>query len=80
VDEERGLVMAAAFIDHAGRLREYALTDGRVLQSTIFRRPHSYCLLETFKIRGGKIQQVEAVFTTVPYRMPSPWAHGPASR
>ena len=80
VDEERGLVMAAGFIDHAGRLGEYTLTDGRVVQSTIFRRPHSYCLLETFKIRRGKIQQVEAVFTTVPYRMPSPWAHGPASR
>jgi hypothetical protein len=80
VDEERGLVMAAGFIDHAGRLGEYTLTDGRVVQSTIFRHPHSYCLLETFKIRGGKIQQVEAVFTTVPYRMPSPWAHGPASR
>ena len=80
VDEERGLVLAAGFIDHAGRLGEYTLTDGRVVQSTIFRHPHSYCLLETFKIRSGKIQQVEAVFTTVPYRMPSPWAHGPASR
>ena len=30
-------------------------------------------LLEAFKIRGGKIQQVEAVFITVPYNMPSPW-------
>jgi hypothetical protein len=80
VDEERGLVMAAGFIDHAGRLGEYTLTDGRVVQSTIFRHPHSYCLLETFKIRGGKIQQIEAVFTTVPYRMPSPWTDDPASR
>ena len=80
VDEERGLVMAAAFIDHAGRLGDYTLTDGRVVKSTPYRHPHSFCLLETFKIRGGKIQRIEAVFTTVPYRMPSPWAHGPASR
>jgi hypothetical protein len=73
VDAERGLVMAAGFIDHAGRLGAYKLSDGRPATSTIFRHPHSYCLLETFKIRGGKIQQVEAVFTTVPYNMPTPW-------
>jgi hypothetical protein len=73
VDEERGLVMAAGFIDHEGRVGDYKLSDGRTATSTIFRHPHSYCLLETFKIRAGKIQQVEAVFTTVPYNMASPW-------
>jgi hypothetical protein len=73
VDRERGLVMAAGFIDHEGRLGDYKLSDGRAATSKTFRRPHSYCLLETFKIRGGKIQQVEAVFTTVPYYMPTPW-------
>ncbi len=72
VDPERGLVMAGAFIDHSGRLGDYTLTDGRKGVS-VYRRPHSFCLLETFKIRDGKIQQVEAVFTSVPYRMPSPW-------
>ncbi len=74
VDEERGLVMAAGFIDHEGRVGDYKLSDGRTATSKIFRHPHSYCLLETFKIRAGKIQQVEAVFTTVPYNMPTPWA------
>ncbi len=74
VDQERGLVMAAGFIDHAGRVGEYTLSDGHKATSKIFRHPHSYCLLETFKIRAGKIQQVEAVFTTVPYNMPTPWA------
>jgi hypothetical protein len=78
VDQERGLVMAAGFIDHEGRVGDYRLSDGRTATSRIFRHPHSYCLLETFKIRGGKIQQVEAVFTTVPYYMPSPWAAAPA--
>lgn len=73
VDRERGLVMAAGFIDHEGRVGDYKLSDGRTATSKIFRHPHSYCLLETFKIRGGKIQQVEAVFTTVPYYMPTPW-------
>ncbi|HEY2591914.1 MAG TPA: hypothetical protein VGI35_10015 [Steroidobacteraceae bacterium] len=72
VDEERGLVMAGGFIDHSGRLTEYRLTDGRRVKANIA-HPNSLCLLETFKIRAGKIQQVEAVFTSVPYRMPSPW-------
>ncbi len=72
VDEERGLVMASGFIDHSGRLGDYRLTDGTPSTSK-FRRPHSYCLLETFKITGGKIERIEAVFTNVPYRMPSPW-------
>ena len=30
-------------------------------------------LLELFKIVGGKIAEVEAVFITVPYNMVSPW-------
>jgi hypothetical protein len=80
IDEDRGLIMAGGFIDHSGRLGKYRLSDGREVESTIFRRPHSYCLLETFKIRNGKIQQIEAVFTTVPYRMPSPWFHGRGGR
>jgi len=72
VDEERGIVLAAGFIDHSGHLGEYTLTDGRKATS-MYRRPHSFCLLEAFKIRAGKIQAIEAVFTSVPYGMPSPW-------
>jgi hypothetical protein len=72
VDEERGIVLAGGFIDHEGRLGEFKLTDGST-RTPIFRRPHTFVLLEAFKIRGGKIQQVEAVFITVPYNMPSPW-------
>jgi hypothetical protein len=73
VDEERGLVLASAFIDHSGRLNDYKLADGRPATS-MFHRPHSFYLLEAFRIRGGKIQGIEAVFTTVPYGMPSPWS------
>jgi hypothetical protein len=72
VDEERGIVLAGGFIDHSGRLGEYTLTDGRKATSK-YRHPHSFCLLEAFKIRSGKIQAIEAVFTTVPYGMASPW-------
>jgi hypothetical protein len=72
VDEERGIVLAAAFIDHEGRLGEYTLTNGTKRTSN-YRRPHTYVLFEAFRIKSAKIQQVEAVFITVPYNMPSPW-------
>ena len=47
-------------------------TDGSQHDS-IFHFPHSFALLEMFKIVDGKIADVEAVFVTVPYNMPSPW-------
>jgi hypothetical protein len=72
VDEERGLVLAFAFIDHSGRLAEYQLTDGRTVRSPV-RRPHSFYIAELFKIDHGMICQIEANFITVPYNMPSPW-------
>ena len=72
LDEERGIVLAAGFIDHEGRLGDFKLTDGTP-KTSMFRRPHSFVLLEAFKIRAGRIQAVEAVFLTVPYNMPSPW-------
>ena len=73
VDVERGLVLGGAFMDHDGRLGAYTLTDGRPAQSN-YRRPHSYYLLELFKVTGeGKIRQIEAVFMSVPYRTHSAW-------
>ena len=72
VDEERGLVLAMGFIDHSGKLGTYTLTDGRTAESPI-RRPHSFHLMELFKIVDGKLRQIEAVFIAVPYNMPSPW-------
>lgn len=72
VDEERGLVLSAAFIDKTGRLGEYRLADGTLAQSVVS-RPHSFYLLELFRINNGVIEQIEANFITVPYHMPSPW-------
>ncbi|MGD0957578.1 MAG: hypothetical protein ABR953_12225 [Candidatus Acidiferrales bacterium] len=72
IDEAKGLVLAGGFIDHAGRLETYTTTDGVTHQSPM-RSPHSFCLLEMFKIKDGKIRHAEAVFITVPYYMPSPW-------
>ena len=72
IDEERGIVLAAGFIDHAGKLAEYRLTDGTLVKSPV-RRPHSFYLFEAFKLKDNSIEQIEANFITVPYAMPSPW-------
>ncbi len=72
VDEERGIVLGAGFIDHSGRIGEYRLTDGTLVRSPVH-RPHSFYLLEAFKLKDASIEQIEADFVTVPYAMPSPW-------
>ena len=72
VDEEKGLVLAGGFIDHCGKLVDFQWTDGTPVKS-FYHFPHSYCLLEAFKIVDGAIAGVEAVFIDVPYHMPSPW-------
>ena len=72
VDEEKGLVLAGGFIDHTGRLVDLTWTDGTKARS-VFHYPHSFVLLELFKIVDGKIAGVEAVFVTVPYNLPSAW-------
>jgi hypothetical protein len=84
VDEERGVVVATGFFDHANTFDRYKLTDGRELK-TLLKWPNSISLVEAFKIVDGKISRIEAVFTYVPYFMPSPFythppvAHAPVS-
>ncbi|MBT2135234.1 hypothetical protein KK137_12930 [Croceibacterium sp. LX-88] len=73
VDEEKGIVVAAGFIDHCGKVVDVTWTDGVTKTKSVFHFPHSFALLEMFKIVDGKIAGVEAVFVTVPYNMPSPW-------
>lgn len=73
IDEKRGIVMGTGFFDHANMFDRYNLTDGREMK-TVLKWPNSISLLEAFKIRDGKITRIEAVFTYVPYFMPSPFA------
>jgi len=72
VDESRGLVMSRAFIDHKGLMDAYTLTDGSERRSP-FREPHTWSVLEVFKIRNGMISGIEAAFIGAPYYQRSPW-------
>lgn len=76
VDEEKQMVFVATFFDHNGTVRKNKLVDGSV--RTIgppFDRPYTFLIFELFKIKNGKIRQIEAVLDTVPYYMPSPWVN-----
>lgn len=74
IDEQRGVVVGSGFFDHANTFDRYTLTNGREM-NTVLKWPNSITLLEAFKIRNGRIWLIEAVFTYVPYFMPSPFIH-----
>jgi len=75
VDEERGLVLARAFIDHNGVLTDFKLADGTPAVS-FAKYPSSLSMLELFHIRSGKIDRIEVVHISVPYAMPTAWPAG----
>jgi hypothetical protein len=77
VDEERGVVVATGFFDHANEWDRYLLTDGREMK-TALKWPNDITLLEAFRIKNGQIQRIEAVFTYAPYFAHNPFS-GPAA-
>jgi len=76
VDEERSAVMCRGFIDHKGVLEEVPLTDGTKAKS-VYREPHTWAFLESFKVKNGMITAVEATFTGAPYYIRSPYTKHP---
>jgi hypothetical protein len=72
IDEERGVVVASGFFDHANSFDSYKLTNGNTMK-TALKWPNSITLLEAFRIKNGKIHRIEAIFTYVPYFMHNPW-------
>jgi len=74
VDEERGLVFTIIFYDHAGNVAMVELADGTTFNvSLAYQVPRTWMKGEIFKIRQGRIKEIEAVLVDVPYRMPSGW-------
>jgi hypothetical protein len=74
VDEERGLVYAIIFFDHAGTVKTIQMTNGTTLTvPPPFDTPYTFLIGELFKIKNGLITRIEAVLLSVPYGMPSGW-------
>ena len=75
VDPDYGLAFAFGYFDHNGSIPRYKnLTTGEMVDvSPVFRQPFSFIIAELFKIKKGRIRQIEAVLTTVPYEMSSGW-------
>src|SRR5579863_8366089 len=77
VDEEKGIVMARAFLDHNAVVQTINLTDGTQIHAG-FRTPNSFAMLEMFKFRNGKLYRAEVVHADTNYHASSPWT--PPSR
>ncbi len=75
VDPVTGLAFGFGYFDHDGSVAKMPETlDGKLVDvSPMFRQPFSFMIAEIFKIKDGKIRQIEAVLTTVPYGMESGW-------
>ena len=76
VDRQKGLVYAAVFFDHAGDMRKVTLTDGRVVDAQ-YDTPWTWEIGELFKIRGGKLHQIEALVMKAPYGLQDVWSDHP---
>jgi len=72
IDEERGVAVAFAYLDHATREVNYETTDGRT-RSVPVEYPNSHAVVELFKIEDGMITRIEGVTAFQPYLMPTRW-------
>lgn len=65
-DTERGLVLVCCFFDHPGQVR------GAGFDSP-YKTPNSMMIWEMFKVAGGLIRRIEAIFVAFPYGMRAGW-------
>ena len=74
-DPVTGLSFGWGYFDHNGSVPKFSRTPDRALVDVapMFRQPFSFYIAEVFKVMDGKIRQIEAVLTTVPYQMESGW-------
>ncbi len=81
VDRERGIVLSFGFFDHSGTVSEILLTNGTKVNAPL-RAPTTFMMAEAFQIEkdkagAGRIDQVEAVMASAPYKMRNAvWTEG----
>jgi hypothetical protein len=72
VDQGKGLVYASAFFDHNGAKQKETLTDRREVTPQ-FTIPWTWQIGELFRVKNGRIIQVEALVLKAPYNTVSYW-------
>jgi len=74
-DPVTGLAFGFGYFDHDGSIARMSTTlDHKTTDvSATWRQPFSFIIGEIFKIKNGKIRQIEAVLMTVPFGMESGW-------
>jgi hypothetical protein len=65
-DTDRGLVLVCCFFDHPGQVR------GAGFDSP-YKTPNSMLIWEMFKVAGGLIRRIEAIWAPFPYGMRAGW-------
>ncbi|MEN9706409.1 MAG: hypothetical protein RLZZ393_2288 [Pseudomonadota bacterium] len=75
VDTVTGLAFGWGYFDHNGTVPKFSRTLDHQLVDVdpMFRQPFSFYIAEVFKVVDGRIRQIEAVLTGVPYQMESGW-------
>jgi hypothetical protein len=75
VDRTKGLAFGWGYFDHDGTHAKFSRTlDHQEADvASTFRQPITFYIAEVFKVTDGQIRQIEAVLTTVPFRMESGW-------
>jgi hypothetical protein len=74
VDEERGITFGTFMFHHNGTIRTVVVPGiGTVEMIPIAQRPFTVVVSELFKIINGKIKEIEAIMTSLPYGAGSGW-------
>ena len=74
VDEEKGLVYAFPMFQHRGAVHDIKIKGVPGVDIVHMNGGTSNLQAgEIFKIRGGKIHEIEAMGTSLPYGTKSPW-------
>jgi hypothetical protein len=73
VDEERGLVWGAVFLDVPGTVASVEV-EGRTYElPERMRKPRSTLVFEVFKVQSGQIREIEAFMINLPFGTTSGW-------
>jgi hypothetical protein len=74
VDEEQGLVLDLALLDHAADRPSVPVAGvGSIGRATSFAAPNTDLVPQLFKIDGGWITHIEGLVRRVPYGQTGPW-------